>query len=72
MNPAEVDAAVGQHELVLELIPYMLSVSQLDCEALDYLMGFDFLYRGNHDQLVADALGVSPAYESFSKIPGRR
>ena len=70
LNPTLVDHAIGQHELVLELIPYMLSVSQLDCEALDYLMGFDFLYRGNHDQLVADALGVSPAFDSFSSIPG--
>ena len=70
LNQTSIDEAVGQHELVLELIPYMLSVSQLDCEALDYMMGFDFLYRGNHDQLVADALGLSPAFEAFSEIPG--
>lgn len=70
LNPAQIDDAIGQHELVLELIPYMLSVSQLDCEALDYLIGFDFLYRGNHDQLVADALGASPAYETFGNIGG--
>lgn len=72
LNQTSIDDAIGQHELVLELIPYMLSVSQLDCEALDYMMGFDFLYRGNHDQLVADALGVSPAYDVFSDIPGAR
>jgi hypothetical protein len=72
LNQTSIDDAIGQHELVLELIPYMLSVSQLDCEALDYMMGFDFLYRGNHDQLVADALGVSPAYDAFSDIPGAR
>ena len=70
LNQTSIDDAVGQHELVLELIPYMLSVSQLDCEALDYMMGFDFLYRGNHDQLVADALGASPSYDAFSAIPG--
>ena len=70
LNQTAIDDAVGQHELVLELIPYMLSVSQLDCEALDYMVGFDFLYRGNHDQLVADALGVSPACEAFSGISG--
>jgi hypothetical protein len=72
LNQTAIDDAIGQHELVLELIPYMLSVSQLDCEALDYMMGFDFLYRGNHDQLVADALGVSPAYDAFLEIPGAR
>lgn len=70
LNQTSIDDAVGQHELILELVPYMLSVSQLDCEALDYMMGFDFLFRGNHDQLVADALGVSPAFEAFSEIPG--
>ena len=35
----------------------MLSVSPLDCEALDFMIGFDFSYRGNHDALVAEALG---------------
>lgn len=70
LNPTQVEDAMPQHELVLELIPYMLSVSQLDCEALDYLIGFDFLYRGNHDDLVAEALGVSPSYDVFSNIAG--
>ena len=48
----------------------MLSVSPLDCEALDLLFGFDFTYRGNHNQLVAEALGVSPAMERMLEIPG--
>ena len=72
LNPTSSDDAMAQHELVLELLPYMLSVSQLDCEALDYLVGFDFVYRGNHDELVAEALGVSPSNESFVNIPGSR
>ena len=59
-----------QHALVLELAPYMLSVSPLDCEALDLLYGFDFTYRGNQNQLVAEALGVSPAVEWALEIPG--
>ena len=48
----------------------MLSVSPLDCEALDLLFGFDFTYRGNHNQLVAEALGVSPAMERMIEVPG--
>ena len=72
LNPTEIDDAMSQHELVLELIPYMLSVSQLDCEALDYLIGFDFPYRGNHDELVAEALGGSPAFDTFSNIAGSK
>ncbi|MEZ6048087.1 MAG: hypothetical protein R3C11_21420 [Planctomycetaceae bacterium] len=70
INPAEVDAAMEQHTLVLELIPYMLSVSPLDCEALDFTLGFDFSYRGNHDELVAEALGMGPSMDPIRDIPG--
>ena len=55
---------------MLELAPYMLSVSPLDCEALDLLYGFDFTYRGNHNQLLAEALGVGPAFERMLDIAG--
>lgn len=70
VNPESVDDALTQHRLVLDLAPYMLSVSPLDCEALDLLFGFDFTYRGNHNQVVAEALGVSPAMERLIDIPG--
>ncbi len=70
VNPDKIEQAIEQHALVLELIPYMLSVSPLDCEALDYMLGFDFSYRGNHDALVAEALGTSSALESLVEIPG--
>ena len=69
VNPSSVDDALAQHCLALELAPYMLSVSPLDCEALDVLFGFDFTYRGNHNQLIADALGVSPAMEKLLELP---
>src|SRR3990172_3788482 len=70
VNPGSVDDALEQHKLVLELAPYMLSVSPLDCEALDLLFGFDFTYRGNHNQLVAEALGLSPAVDRLAEVPG--
>jgi hypothetical protein len=70
VNPDSIDVAVRQHQLVLDLAPYMLSVSPLDCEALDLLFGFDFTYRGNHNQVVSEALGVSPALERFAEISG--
>jgi hypothetical protein len=72
VNPTNPEAAVEQHRLVLQLVPFMLSVSTLDCEALDYMMGFDYSYRGNHDELVAEALGASPALEGMLDIPGAR
>lgn len=70
VNPTDLDDAEAQHKLILELVPYMLSVSPLDCEALDYMMGFDFNYRGNHDLLVANALGCTPAFERLPQLEG--
>ena len=70
VNPPDVESAMEQHRLVLELIPYMLSVSTLDCEALDFMMGFDFVYRGNHDALVVEALGASSAMDGMLDLPG--
>jgi len=66
VNPESIDGILDQHKLILDLAPYSLSVSPLDCEALDLLFGFDFTYRGNHNQLVAEALGISPALERFA------
>jgi hypothetical protein len=70
VNPPAVEDALKQHMLVLDLIPYTLSVSPLDCESLNVMYGFDFLYRGNHNRLLADALGVMPAFERMTEIPG--
>ena len=70
VNPPSLDEALAQHRLILELAPYMLSVSTLDCEALDLLFGFDFMYRGNHNGLVADALGISTPLENMPEQMG--
>ncbi len=70
VNPDSIDGAMDQHKLILDLAPYTLSVSPLDCEALDLLFGFDFTYRGNHNQLMAEVLGVSPSMERALEIPG--
>jgi hypothetical protein len=70
VNPESVEGVLEQHALVLELAPFLLSLSPMDCEALDLLFGFDFTYRGNHNQLVAEALGMSPAMEKMAELPG--
>ncbi len=70
VNPPDFDTALAQHLDALELAPYALSISPLDCEALDLLIGFDFSYRGNHNQLLAEALGIYPAFEQVVGIPG--
>lgn len=69
VNPDSIEKAMEQHELVFELLPYMLSVSPLDCESLNVMFGFDFTYRGNHNQLVAEALGVVPAFDRIANVP---
>ena len=70
VNPGSVDEAMEQHREILELAPYMLSVSRLDCEAISLMYGFDFAYRGNHNQLLCDALGLPVAFESVSQRAG--
>ncbi|MEM9352051.1 MAG: hypothetical protein AAGA92_03480 [Planctomycetota bacterium] len=70
VNPESLEDALVQHRHVLDTAPYALSISPLDCEALDLMLGFDFTYRGNHNQLIAEALGICPAMERLSHIPG--
>ena len=72
VNPSSVEEAIDQHRLVLDLAPAFLSVSPIDCEAIDVLFGFDFAYRGNHNALLAEALGVGPSLERFADVPGAR
>lgn len=69
VNPESCELAEQQHCLILDLVPFMLSVSPLDCEALDYMMGFDFVYRGNHDAIVARTLGTNSAMDGLLEIP---
>ena len=70
VNPATIEEALQLHARVLDIIPYALTVTPLDCESLNVMFGFDFTYRGNHNQLLADALGVVPAFERLAEIPG--
>jgi hypothetical protein len=72
VNPQTLDDAYRQHEMVLELAPHLLTISVLDCEALDVMFGFDFTYDGNHDEVVAEALGVGQALEGLFEVPGSR
>ncbi|MEM8944911.1 MAG: hypothetical protein AAGD11_06970 [Planctomycetota bacterium] len=70
VNPESLDGILEQHRHALDVAPYALSISPLDCEALDLLIGFDFTYRGNHNQLIAEALGICPAMEQIGNMPG--
>ncbi|QEF99321.1 hypothetical protein Mal15_33850 [Stieleria maiorica] len=69
VNPETLDAAIEQHRSVLELVPYELSITPLDCESLSVMLGFDFNYRGNHNEILNQAIGVAPALERFTTLP---
>lgn len=65
VNPSSLEQVMEQHQLLLDLVPHLLSVSKLDCESTNLMFGFDFNYRGNHNEIVAEALGVPPSLERF-------
>ncbi len=64
LNPTNADDSMARF-VNYRTRPHCSPSASSDCEALDYLVGFDFIYRGNHDGLVAEALGVGPSSESF-------
>jgi hypothetical protein len=72
VNPPTLESADVQHERVLELAPYHLDFNSLDCEALDVLFAFDFVFSGNHDEVVAEALGLNSTLESLLQMPATR
>jgi hypothetical protein len=72
VNPANLEVADEQHQHVLELVPYHLDLSPLDCEALDVVFAFDFTFGGNHDEVVAEALGLNTTLENLLQMPGSR
>ena len=72
VNPPSVEVANTQHERVLEIAPYHLDFGSLDCESLDVLFSFDFLYNGNHDELVAEALGLNTTLEALMQMQGTK
>jgi len=72
VNPQSFDTAADQHRAILDLVPFELSISPLDCESLSVMLGFDFAYRGNHNEVLAEAVGVPPALDRFLSVPYER
>lgn len=70
VNPDSIESAVDQHRTVLQLIPFELSISHLDCESLNVTMGFDYNFRGNQNELLIEALGIVTPFEKLAEIGG--
>lgn len=68
-NPETMNDAFRQHELLLDLAPHLLTISTLDCKALEIMYEFDFHYDGNHDEVVAEAIGVGHGLEGLFEHP---
>ncbi len=52
-GPAGISALA---DMVLDLAPCHLSLSDLDYDDMEMVFGFDLEYKGNHDELIADTL----------------
>jgi hypothetical protein len=72
VNPSSFEMAYQQDLLVLELIPYMLSVSNLDIDSLDVTMAMDFDCTGSHDEVIAEALLSQSAFNCLLDLPRAR
>ncbi len=72
VNPPDLENADSLHEHLLGTAPFHLDFGSLDVDALDVLFAFDFTYGGNHDEVVAEALGLNTTLESLMQMPGSR
>jgi hypothetical protein len=72
VNPSSFEIAYCQDRLVLELAPYMLSVSHLDIDSLDVTFAMDFDYVGSHDEVIAEALLAQSAFSCLLDLPSAK
>lgn len=72
VNPPDLESVDTLHEHVLEVAPYHLDFNPLETEAQDVLFAFDFMYGGNHDEVVAEALGLNSSLENMLQMTGSR
>lgn len=72
VNPPALEDADEHNQRVLEMATYHLDLHGLQTDALDVLYYFDFLYQGNHDEVVAEALAANTPLEGLTQLPGGR
>jgi hypothetical protein len=72
VNPPAMEDADEHNERVLEMAAYHLDLGPLQTEAVDVLYYFDFVYQGNHDEVVAEALAVNTPFEGLTQLAGGR
>ncbi len=70
VNPPTLEDAYALHKLILEVAPYNLTISPLDVDYLELMFGFDLECRGNHDQVVFEALMSQSPVANLMQVPG--
>ena len=70
INPQDPAEAKQLQLDLMELAPYSLSISPLDCETIHVIFGFDYSFRGNQNDVVLQAIGLPPAYEKLRELTG--
>ncbi len=71
VNPSGLEDAYSQDRFILEMLPYMLSVSHLDIDSLDVTFAMDFDCAHDHDEVIAEAVGAS-RLDCLRDMPGAR
>jgi hypothetical protein len=72
VNPEDYEQAYAQHRFILELAPYMLSLSHLDISSLDVTVTLDFDCPDSHDEVISEALLAGSAFSCLWDMPGAR
>jgi hypothetical protein len=72
VNPSSFEDAYDQDKLILELVPYMLSVNHLDIHSLDVTFAMDFDYAGSHDEVIVEALLAQSAFNCLLDLHAAR
>ncbi len=72
VNPPAMEDADEHIEKVIDMATAHLDLGGLQTEAVDVLYYFDFLYQGNHDEVVAEALATGGPLEGLTRLAGAR
>ena len=72
VNPQSMAEAYKLHRLVLDVAPYHLTISPIDIDYLELMFGFDLECKGNHDEVVFEALFASTPLADLLKLPGAK
>ena len=70
VNPVQIEDAYHLHRLLLELMPYYLSVTPLNIEYIELVFGFDLPARENRNEVVMRSLLGNTPFASLVDAEG--